>query len=123
VEGSERQRLLSFRSCPSSLLLLLLLLLLLYCPCSRSHSSIFRNSYLLTSTEQSNPAIVLEDADLDSTVEGVLQGLTLLNGQWCCGLGRLVVHEGTFLSSSSLLPLSFLTFPLHQPFGPLSVPK
>ncbi|RKO87037.1 Aldehyde/histidinol dehydrogenase, partial [Blyttiomyces helicus] len=41
----------------------------------------------------SNPFIVLPDADLDLAVESLLQSLTYLNGQYCCGAGRVAVHE------------------------------
>jgi len=41
----------------------------------------------------SNAAIVLEDADLDKTASAVASGITMLNGQWCAGISRLIVHE------------------------------
>lgn len=37
--------------------------------------------------------VVLDDADLDETAQGVVALLTSLNGQWCRALGRLIVHE------------------------------
>lgn len=37
--------------------------------------------------------VVLEDADLDETAQGVVNLMTSLNGQWCRALGRLIVHE------------------------------
>ena len=40
-----------------------------------------------------NPLIVMQDADLATTVDGILAALTTLNGQWCRALGRLIVHE------------------------------
>jgi len=40
-----------------------------------------------------NPLIVLPGADLATTVDGILTSITTLNGQWCRGLGRLIVHE------------------------------
>jgi phenylacetaldehyde dehydrogenase len=57
----------------------------------------------------SNPMIILPDADLDQVppylllclsvradvqqaADGVMAGLTTLNGQWCCGVGRVIVH-------------------------------
>ena len=43
-----------------------------------------------------NPAIVLEDADLDETAEGIVSALTFLNGQWNRGLGRLLVHRNLY---------------------------
>ena len=39
-----------------------------------------------------NPLIVFPDADLDRAAEGIVYGLCNLNGQWCRGLGRLLVH-------------------------------
>lgn len=39
-----------------------------------------------------NPLIVLEDADLELAVEAIVTGLTALNGQWTCGVGRLLIH-------------------------------
>lgn len=40
-----------------------------------------------------NPLIVLEDANLDAAIDGVVTAMTTLNGQWCRALGRLLVHE------------------------------
>lgn len=40
-----------------------------------------------------NPLLVLEDAQLENTVSGVVTAMTLLNGQWCRALGRLLVHQ------------------------------
>ncbi len=40
-----------------------------------------------------NPLLVLEDANPDAAIEGVVTALTTLNGQWCRALGRLLVHE------------------------------
>lgn len=40
-----------------------------------------------------NAMVVLEDADLDKTAQGIVDGMTTLNGQWCRALGRLLVHE------------------------------
>ncbi|GEE00934.1 aldehyde dehydrogenase [Gordonia spumicola] len=36
-----------------------------------------------------NPALVLDDADLDVTADGLLTGMTNLNGQWCEGPGKV----------------------------------
>jgi acyl-CoA reductase-like NAD-dependent aldehyde dehydrogenase len=38
-----------------------------------------------------NPLVVLPDADLDVTADGIVALLTSLNGQWCRALGRLIV--------------------------------
>ncbi len=40
-----------------------------------------------------NAMVVLEDADIDQVAQGIVDGLTTLNGQWCRALGRLLVHE------------------------------
>ena len=40
-----------------------------------------------------NAMIILEDADIDKTAEGIAAGLITLNGQWCRALGRLLVHQ------------------------------
>lgn len=40
-----------------------------------------------------NALIVLDDADLDRAADGVITGMTTLNGQWCRALGRLLLHE------------------------------
>ncbi len=40
-----------------------------------------------------NPIVVLEDANVEAAADGVVAGLTTLNGQWCRALGRLLVHE------------------------------
>lgn len=37
-----------------------------------------------------NPVLVLDDADLDVTADGILAGLTTLNGQWCEGPGKVL---------------------------------
>jgi betaine-aldehyde dehydrogenase len=37
-----------------------------------------------------NPVIVLDDADLDLTADGILDGMTKLNGQWCEGPGKVL---------------------------------
>jgi acyl-CoA reductase-like NAD-dependent aldehyde dehydrogenase len=40
-----------------------------------------------------NAMVVLPDADVEKVAEGIVAGLTTLNGQWCRALGRLIVHE------------------------------
>jgi len=40
-----------------------------------------------------NAMVVLEDADIDKVADGIVAGMTTLNGQWCRALGRLIVHE------------------------------
>ncbi|TSE01150.1 aldehyde dehydrogenase [Skermania sp. ID1734] len=37
-----------------------------------------------------NPVIVLDDADIDVTADGILDGMTKLNGQWCEGPGKIL---------------------------------
>jgi acyl-CoA reductase-like NAD-dependent aldehyde dehydrogenase len=41
-----------------------------------------------------NPVIVLDDADVDVTADGILEGMTKLNGQWCEGPGKVLAPEG-----------------------------
>lgn len=40
-----------------------------------------------------NPVLVLDDADLDVTADGIIDGLTKLNGQWCEGPGKILAHR------------------------------
>jgi phenylacetaldehyde dehydrogenase len=40
-----------------------------------------------------NALVVLADADIDKVADGIVAGMTTLNGQWCRALGRLIVHE------------------------------
>lgn len=40
-----------------------------------------------------NPALVLADADLDVAADALLDGMTKLNGQWCEGPGKVLVHR------------------------------
>ncbi|MEU8413504.1 aldehyde dehydrogenase [Amycolatopsis japonica] len=40
-----------------------------------------------------NPVLVLDDADLDVTADGILDGMTKLNGQWCEGPGKILAHR------------------------------
>ncbi len=37
-----------------------------------------------------NPVIVLDDADIDVTADGILEGMTKINGQWCEGPGKVL---------------------------------
>lgn len=37
-----------------------------------------------------NPVVVLDDADVDLTADGILEGMTKLNGQWCEGPGKVL---------------------------------
>ncbi len=43
-----------------------------------------------------NAMIVLADADVEAVAEGVVAGLTTLNGQWCRALGRLLIHYSLY---------------------------
>ncbi len=43
-----------------------------------------------------NPVVVLEDANIEAAADGVVAGLTTLNGQWCRALGRLLVHQSRY---------------------------
>ncbi|NYJ01737.1 acyl-CoA reductase-like NAD-dependent aldehyde dehydrogenase [Nocardioides thalensis] len=41
-----------------------------------------------------NPVVVLDDADVDVTADGILDGMTKLNGQWCEGPGKVLAPRG-----------------------------
>ena len=43
-----------------------------------------------------DPAYVMEDADLDAAVEGVMDGATFNAGQCCCGIERIYVHRSKY---------------------------
>lgn len=40
-----------------------------------------------------NPVLVLDDADLDVAADGIVEGMTKLNGQWCEGPGKVLAHR------------------------------
>ncbi len=40
-----------------------------------------------------NPVLVLDDADVEVAADGILDGMTKLNGQWCEGPGRILAHR------------------------------
>lgn len=40
-----------------------------------------------------NPAIVLDDADLEAAAASIVDGMTRLNGQWCEAPGKILVME------------------------------
>ena len=40
-----------------------------------------------------NPAIVLEDADLEAAAASIVEGMTRLNGQWCEAPGKILVMK------------------------------
>ncbi|MCP2298624.1 Acyl-CoA reductase [Nocardia amikacinitolerans] len=40
-----------------------------------------------------NPALVLGDADIDVAADGIFEGMTKLNGQWCEGPGKVLAHK------------------------------
>ncbi|KAJ3268936.1 hypothetical protein HDV01_002075 [Terramyces sp. JEL0728] len=40
-----------------------------------------------------NPFIVLKGADLEKAVDSLIQSLTQINGQYCCGPSKVIVHE------------------------------
>lgn len=43
-----------------------------------------------------SPALVLADCDMDETVAGTLFGVYLNQGECCCGLTRLIVHQDVY---------------------------
>lgn len=44
----------------------------------------------------SNAALIGPSADLDLAVRCITMGLTMLNGQWCMGISRIIVHSDVF---------------------------
>ena len=48
------------------------------------------------STTGSNCAIVFADANLSQTVTQLVKGITFLNGQWCMGVGRIIVEKSIY---------------------------
>ncbi|KAJ3147344.1 hypothetical protein HDU89_005695 [Geranomyces variabilis] len=40
-----------------------------------------------------NPFIVLQDADVEAAARALIASLSLVNGQYCCGGGRVLVHS------------------------------
>src|ERR1700741_829707 len=51
-----------------------------------------------------SPFVVFEDADLDSAVEGLVDGIWLNQGQVCCAGSRLLMQEGTAEVLTQKLP-------------------
>ncbi|MEM6712743.1 MAG: aldehyde dehydrogenase family protein [Pseudomonadota bacterium] len=43
-----------------------------------------------------DPAYVMEDADLDAAIEGVMDAVTFNAGQCCCGIERIYVHRSKY---------------------------
>ncbi|SIS85672.1 aldehyde dehydrogenase family protein [Phaeovulum vinaykumarii] len=43
-----------------------------------------------------DPGYVMEDADLDAAVDGLMDGAMFNAGQCCCGIERIYVHESLF---------------------------
>lgn len=43
-----------------------------------------------------DPGYVMEDADLDATVDTLMDGATYNSGQCCCGIERIYVHESLY---------------------------
>ena len=43
-----------------------------------------------------DPGYVMEDADLDAAVDGLIDGAMFNSGQCCCGIERIYVHESLF---------------------------
>ncbi len=75
-----------------------------------------------------NAMIVLDDADIEQTAEGIVAGLTTLNGQWCRALGRLLIHESIYqtILEAALQKLTALrigdALRLETQLGPLANP-
>eukprot|EP01104_Vermistella_antarctica_P019227 TRINITY_DN742_c0_g1_i4.p1 TRINITY_DN742_c0_g1~~TRINITY_DN742_c0_g1_i4.p1 ORF type:complete len:272 (-),score=51.54 TRINITY_DN742_c0_g1_i4:76-891(-) len=41
----------------------------------------------------SNPLLVLDEMCVEQAADGIVQGITLLNGQWCAGVNRVLVQR------------------------------
>ena len=50
-----------------------------------------------------DPAVVLPGADIDEAATGILEGSLINNGQICCGIKRVFVHESQFSDFSKKL--------------------
>lgn len=44
----------------------------------------------------SNCVIILDDANIPHVVNQLVKGITFLNGQWCMGVGRILVQEAIY---------------------------
>ena len=62
-----------------------------------------------------SPFIVFEDADLDSTVEGLVDAIWYNQGQVCCAGSRLLVHEGIADRLLEKIKVRLQTFRLGNP--------
>ena len=73
-----------------------------------------------------NPVIVRADTDVELTVNALAAGITKLNGQWCEGPGKLIVHEDVYeqIFEQLIARLSTITvgsnFDETTQLGPLS---
>jgi acyl-CoA reductase-like NAD-dependent aldehyde dehydrogenase len=73
----------------------------------------------------SDAGIVCEDVDLDSQLEAIFWAKFVNNGQICCGLKRLLVHEKIYLKTLEKLTVYISRQPVGDPnnpdtvFGPL----
>lgn len=63
-----------------------------------------------------SPFIVFEDADLDSTVEGVVDAIWFNQGQVCCAGSRLLLQEGIAEKMIAKLRARMETLRLGDPF-------
>ena len=43
-----------------------------------------------------NPVLIRADADIELTVNALVSGIIKLNGQWCEGPGKIIVHEDLY---------------------------
>jgi betaine-aldehyde dehydrogenase len=73
-----------------------------------------------------NPVIVRADAGIELTVDALASGITKLNGQWCEGPGKVIVHENVYqqILEQLIAHLSAITvgsnFDEASQLGPLS---
>jgi acyl-CoA reductase-like NAD-dependent aldehyde dehydrogenase len=73
-----------------------------------------------------DPGYVMDDADLDAAVDGLMDGAMFNSGQCCCGIERIYVHESLYVAfvdkAVELMSKSVLGDPLDETttLGPMA---
>ncbi|MEM6664454.1 MAG: aldehyde dehydrogenase family protein [Pseudomonadota bacterium] len=65
-----------------------------------------------------DPAYVVENADLDAAVAGVMDGATFNSGQCCCGIERIYVHRSLYSAFVDAAVAWVEELRLGNPFDP-----
>ena len=75
-------------------------------------------SFVGVSTELGgkDPAYVMEDANIDAAVDGLMDGAMFNSGQCCCGIERIYVHESVY---NEFLEKSIVRVNSHRLGNPL----